>query len=344
MGAYAIPGIFLPFLIAFLANKFNKKSMILIALLTLIIGLIAFALSGSFVTLLAYRLVAGIGATVLIVLAPLLVTMFFDERNIGIAMGIFNTAVPCGTVLATNLFGILGEIIEWRSIILGIAAFAGGVLAISFFALSLPKGKDIKESHISERESSHGFWSDFRLWLLALVWALVNAQLLSYVTFGPQYFQTFGMTIQRAGLLTSFIMLIPIFLSPVVGIIIDKTGWKKPLLLAGSMVMAISFILIGRTTLNAPLWTIGLGIGFTPIPVLVFALLPEMVEPHQIGMGLGMLTSASNLGIAMGPSGFGLLLDMTKGNFYIGFMTLALVSIGIIFILSGLKIKTKHDL
>ncbi|NLM04151.1 MAG: MFS transporter [Clostridiales bacterium] len=154
------------------------------------------------------------------------------------------------TVLATNLFGILGEIIEWRFIILGIAAFAGGVLAISFFALSLHKEEDIKESHISERESSHGFWSDFRLWLLALVWALVNAQLLSYVTFGPQYFQTFGMTIQRAGLLTSFIMLIPIFLSPVVGIIIDKTGWKKPLFLIGSMIMAISFILIGRTTLT----------------------------------------------------------------------------------------------
>ncbi|NLM04152.1 MAG: MFS transporter [Clostridiales bacterium] len=77
--------------------------------------------------------------------------------------------------------------------------------------------------------------------------------------------------------------------------------------------------------------------------MLVFALLPEMVEPHQIGMGLGMLTSASNLGIAIGPSGFGLLLDMTKGNFHIGFMILTLVSIAIICILSVLKIQANND-
>ena len=97
MGVYAIPGIFIPFLIAFLASRYNKKYIILIALLIMIIGLVAFSIAGSFSTLLIYRLIAGIGATALVVLAPLLVTMFFDKTNMGIAMGVFNTAVPFGT-------------------------------------------------------------------------------------------------------------------------------------------------------------------------------------------------------------------------------------------------------
>lgn len=340
MGAYAIPGIFLPFLIAFLASRYKKKSIIIISLLIMIIGLIAFSMSGSFSTLLTYRLLTGIGATALVVLAPLLVTMFFNEKNMGIAMGIFNTAVPFGTVIATNLFGVLGERMNWRTIILAIAGFVGLVLAISIFSLHLPKEEDDEEFNLSPKESSGGLFSNINLWILALIWTLGNAQLLSYVTFVPQYFQGAGMTMQRAGLITSFIMLVPIFLSPIVGIIIDKTGWRKSLLLVGAIIMATSFILISKRSLPLPILGITLGIGFTPIPIFVFSSLPQVIRPHEMGMGLGILTAASNLGIAIGPSAFGSLLDKTEGNFNLGFIILASVSLVIILGLSRLKTET----
>lgn len=342
MGAYAIPGIFIPFLIAFLASKYNKKSIILIALLIMITGLVAFSMAGSFPTLLIYRLIAGIGATALVVLAPLLVTMFFDKTNMGIAMGVFNAAVPFGTVVAANLFGILGERIYWRSIIIGIALFVAVVLVINIFKLHLPKEKTNKEANVVSEKSSGGLLSNVGLWMLVVIWALGNSQLLAYVTFVPQHFQKIGMTMQSAGLLTSFIMFVPIFLSPVVGIIIDKTGWKKRLLLAGTIIMAISFILISRGTYGLPIWAFTLGIGFTPIPVFVFSLLPELIKPRQMAMGLGILTAASNLGIAIGPSAFGFLLDNTGGNFNLGFIILALISVVIILALSGLK-QTKTN-
>lgn len=337
MGAYAIPGIFIPFLIAFLASRYNKKSIIHIALLVLIAGLVAFSMAQTFSTLLLYRLLTGIGATAMVVLAPLLVTMFFDKTNMGIAMGIFNTAVPFGTVIAASLFGILGERIYWRYIILGIALFAAVVLVINFFKLHLPKEEASKEATLASQKPVSKLLSNRNLWILVVIWALGNSQLLGYVTFVPQHFQNVGMTMESAGLLTSFIMLVPIFLSPVVGIIIDKTGWKKRLLLVGSIIMAISFILISRGTVGLPIWAFTLGIGFTPIPVFVFSVLPESIKPRQMVMGLGILTAASNLGIALGPSAFGLLLDKTGGNFNLGFIILALISLVIILALSGLK-------
>lgn len=337
MGAYAIPGIVLPFVIAILANKINKKSMILLALGVLILGMIGFSLAGNFVGLLTFRLVAGIGATFLVVLAPLLVTIFFDETNMGTAMGIFNAAVPTGTVIASNLFGVLGEKFLWRNIIQGVALFATLILVVCFFLLRLPKEEDPIGSQ--DDGVSRGLLSNVGVWSLAIIWSLANAQLLSYVTFGPQFFQNQGMTVQKAGLLTSMIMFLPIFLSPIIGIIVDKTGWKNRLILMGSILMSLSFLFIrgaGTTTL---IWAVGLGLGFSPIPVLVFALLPEMVEENQVGMGLGVLTSSSNLGIALGPSVFGLLLDGTGGNFFIGYLTLALVSLIIVFSLQGLRKK-----
>ena len=336
MGIYAIPGVFLPLFIAFLANKYNKKSMIIVSLIILIAGLVSFSLSGSFSTLLISRLASGIGATVLVVLAPLLVTMFFGQKNMGIAMGIFNVAVPLGTVISANLFGVLGEKVHWRSIILGIGIFSGIVLLAVALGLFLPTNKDKDGANISEKPSK-GLFSNVNLWLLALIWMLGNFQLLSYVTFAPQYYQISGLSIQRAGLLNSFIMFVPIIITPFIVILIDKTGWKKRLILFGSILIAISFILISRGTSTPAIWAITLGFGFAPLPVCVFSLLPELVHPNQTGMGLGIITIASNLGIAIGPSAFGLLLDKTGENFTLGFIVLSLIPIIIILALSRLK-------
>lgn len=59
MGAYAIPGIFLPFLVAYLANRLDIKILIIVALLIMIGGLTAFSFAGSFPLFIVFRLIAG---------------------------------------------------------------------------------------------------------------------------------------------------------------------------------------------------------------------------------------------------------------------------------------------
>lgn len=330
MGAYAIPGIFLPLLIAYMANRFDMKAMILAGLLIMIVGVTAFSLAGSFSLLFFCRLIAGVGATVVIVLAPILITMFFDEKNIGLGMGIFNIAVPTGTVLAANLFGYLGGVVGWRGIMWIIAGYLAVVLALVFFALYLPKNEIGNNSSSSGSSSNIG--GNLGVWLLAAIWALANLQLLSYMTFGSKLYQSLGISVQSAGFLTSLIMLVSIFLAPIIGIIFDKTGRKKPYLLIGSFISLVSFAFLAKNILPLPLLALGLGIGFTPIPVFVFAYLPQIVKPHQIGMGMGILTVASNLGTTIGPPALGSILDLTAGNFSIAFMGLSLVSLIIILI------------
>ncbi|SHN80336.1 CynX/NimT family MFS transporter [Desulfitobacterium chlororespirans] len=337
MGAYAIPGIFLPFIVAYLASRFDMKKLIIAALAIMMAGLIAFSTAGSFPLLVVYRLVAGIGATVLVVLAPLLITMFFDQKNIGIAMGIFNIAVPLGTVIAANLFGSLGQLLSWRMVLFGVAAFLGVVLLLVIFALSLPQKDGGAAAKGLSKEPAPKFRGSRSLWLLAGIWVLANFQLLAYVTFGPQFYQSFGLANQKAGFLTSLIMLASIFLAPVIGVAFDKTGRKKPYLLIGSAMILLAFVLLAFRFPGLPLWAVALGIGFAPLPVFVFAHLPETVKPHEVGMGMGMLTIASNLGTTMGPSALGSILDRTGGNFTVSLMVLAAVSIVIIAFSLGLK-------
>lgn len=343
MGAYAIPGIILPIVVAFLANKLNKKLIINIALVVMIIGLIGFSWSKSFPILLSFRVMAGIGSTIVAVLSPMLITMFFDDSNMGIAMGVLNSAVPVGTVFTANLFGTLGEKIHWKIIILGVAAFVGIVLIITLILLSLPENKKGDNSQLDENDSKNSIRTNKKLWAIAFIWALTNAQILSYVTFGSQYYQSIGLSIHKSGLYTSFIMLIPAILSFLIGIIIDKYGGKKQLFIIGSIIVVVSFVLLTKASSALMLVAILLGIGITPIPVLVFSILPDIVEPQQVGIGLGILTSLANVGITIGPSAFGFLLEKTNRNFSVGFIISALLSVLIIFILVKLNIQEKND-
>lgn len=333
MSAYSILGIFIPFLGIFFLEKLDFKKMLLVALITVFIGLVGFSLSTSYSALLIFRLISGAGTAILVVFSPLLITMFFDQENIGTAMGIFNIAVPLGIVISANLFGYLGSFMDWRVIITIISVFTVIVLAIVFFFLDLPTKKEKEQSSPSKKTFKLGS----SLIFIGIIWMIANGQLVVFTTFGPQFFQGYNMSTQEAGLLTSIAVIVTIFLTPIIGVIIDKANRKKMFLFIGLVIMAITFFLIGTNWLSLAFWPVALGVGFSFVPVCVFSLLPDLVKPEQTSIGLATLTAASNLGIAIGPVGFGSLLDLTSGNFITGFISLALFSLICLLVLLGIK-------
>ena len=333
MSSYSILGIFFPFLVAIFLDRLDLKKMVLFALSLVILGLVGFSLSSSYMVLLVFRLLSGAGATILVVLSPLLVTMHFGKKNMGTAMGVFNIAVPLGTVVSVNLFGYLGLFMGWRSIIGIIIGFVSMVLLIVIFFLGVPSDKAKKDANSPKLR----FNLSSSLVFLGIIWMIGNGQLLAYTTFGSQFFQLYDMSTQEAGFLTSMIMLVSILITPIIGIILDKTGHKKIYLFLGLLIMAIALFSIVTSWLSLTFWAVALGVGFSFIPVVVFSLLPDVVKPEHTGMGLAVLTAASNLGIAIGPVGFGSLLDMTSGNFTIGFQVLSIFSVVGILVLFGIK-------
>ncbi len=194
MSSYSVIGIFIPFLVASALHKLDLKKIIITALSIVIIGLLGFSLSSTYPLLLMCRLLAGTGATILVVLSPLLITMFFDKNNIGSAMGIFNIAVPVGTVVSVNLFGYLGVRMNWRTIIVGIIIFVMITLAMVAVFLVLPSEKAEEDV----RPSKPRFKPGLSLIFLGIIWMVANGQLLAYTTFGPQFFQLSGLSLQKA--------------------------------------------------------------------------------------------------------------------------------------------------
>ena len=99
--------------------------------------------SPSAATLVAFRIVQGIGAAMLMAMGPAIVAHTFHDRERGRALGLNGVSVAIGLSLGPALGGILTQVATWRAIFLINAPI--GLLAILWAARVLPSeapGKD----------------------------------------------------------------------------------------------------------------------------------------------------------------------------------------------------------
>jgi len=74
MGAFSLPGMIFAFPGGMLADKFGSKKVGMISLLVFSMGTLGISLSSNYLGFAIGRFVAGVGAALLLVIAPLMVT------------------------------------------------------------------------------------------------------------------------------------------------------------------------------------------------------------------------------------------------------------------------------
>jgi len=310
MGLFTLPGIFLALPGGYLSDIIGTRK----------VGLMAFALmtSGTFLMipldpsfLFLGRALAGVGAGILVVVAPQIISHRFLGRELGMAMGIFNTAVPLGTILAFNVMGRIGE--SWG--IWVVITSTGGLSLVGLTAFYLTFADERPSADISVPVS----WSfslrglGKRIWIVSLVWTLFNISLLAFFTFSIDFFSSCGYDQKTSGFLSSIPMIVSIFLAPLVGIALDRFGWRiMPLFISG-LLCGVSIFLIFHDPLRAFLWATTLGIGVSIIPPVVFTLAGEVVPAERAGLGFGLLSTLFNVGVFFGIPLIGSFRDMTGG-------------------------------
>ncbi len=311
MSFFALPGILISIPAGMLADRYSQK-MIGIVSLVLMIGGIALTASGnSLATLALGRVIAGIGGMTLAVMLPQLVAQWFAGREVGTAMGIFNTGMPLGTIISLNLLSVLGASQGWRASIwvaAGVSVLA--IVALGLFFKPAPRG----DTPAPERPSS--LWQDIRLagmpiWLLGLIWMLFNAAMISLFTFTPDLLRSSGFTPASAGFHTSLLMVPALLLSPLVGYVMDRTGRRVSILAIGGVALAALIVWV-PTAIG---WILPLvlliGVAQAMVPAPVFSLPATLVSPQRMGLAFGIISTCLNIGVVAGPAAVGLIRDAT---------------------------------
>ena len=264
--------------------------------------------SGSVTFLEFSRFLLGIGGAMVLVSAPILIFQWFEESELGSAMGVYGLNMPLGTIAAFNTVGFVSQRLGWRtSLLLTTVVNASALLCCVLL---------IKEKRIASTQGAQGFSSNLRrahIWILGFIWCLFNMAQIGYSTWGKTIFMTYGLSGGSSDLLAS-LLIAGSLATPLTGFISDRwAGHRRFFILIAAISMTLMFPLfpyVGVGALTYVALILGLLAAF--LPPAVFALPEEILGVGNEGVGWGVLNTFQNLAIIVGPLTAGYALDVAK--------------------------------
>jgi predicted MFS family arabinose efflux permease len=314
MSLFALPGIFASFGGGFLSDRYRMKPLGLACLLIMVGGTLLVGWGRNLWIMWLGRIIGGIGGFTLSTLLPKLLSQWFKDKELGLAMGVFNTGVPLAAVICFGLFGKIGSLWGWRIPILltGIYSFIASIFFLR--CCRLPSSQEM------ERTGSPGIYNSLKeigppILGAGLSWLWFNAGLISFSTFAPTFFLHHGYTIEQSDLLVGILFLGSLFLSTPTGYLIDRFKRQEWFIGIGGLALSILTVCfnLGSAFL---LLIILMSIFAALIPAPIYSLPPEIMRPENVGLGFGIISSCSGIGIFIGPYLVGKAKDLTGSDLW----------------------------
>lgn len=320
MSALSIIGVVLAFPAAWIAKGMGLKNTILLSMACLGVGSAVFGAASSLAVLMLGRFLEGVGLGLIGVAAPSCVTVWFPARKRGLALGIWSTWVPLGSVLAFNVvppMAAAGGFQLPMFVLAGVCAVAFLLFALVF---KMPEGAAGDMGIEGTMLQSMKLLKNRRVWILGAIFFLF-----SFAVIGIEntYYNTFleqslGYDAQTAGTLASVTMFISLVVAPVTGFVSDKLPLGRKYVLG---IIMMSLLLItglimfhtGEYAL-AIMWAVivlqGVGAGMCGGSLRPMA--PMLIGNTAMGatMGMALLQFMQNLGSSLGSPIFGVALGV----------------------------------
>lgn len=261
----------------------------------------------------ALRFVHGLATAIFVPSALATVADLYKERR-GAALGTYTACTQSGSLLGPFLGGWLAYTAGFSTAFVTAGVF-GCIAILIFFSLHL----DEPPPRVRERglapvmaEMGKGFLAVARNRKVLITSSTDAAKMVAngaLMAFLPLYGLSVGLNAGQVGLLFS-VQAVTSFLSkPVMGRVSDRVG-RQPLILAGLLICAATFISMPHVGSFALLLVLSSGFGFGEAVVSSSsaALVADSSEFKRLGAGMGMQGTVMDIGHASGPLLAGLLI------------------------------------
>ena len=261
----------------------------------------------------ALRFVHGLATAIFAPSALATVADLYKERR-GAALGTYTACTQSGSLLGPFLGGWLAYTAGFSTAFVTAGVF-GCIAILIFFSLHL----DEPPPRVRERglapvmaEMGKGFLAVARNRKVLITSSTDAAKMVAngaLMAFLPLYGLSVGLNAGQVGLLFS-VQAVTSFLSkPVMGRVSDRVG-RQPLILAGLLICAATFISMPHVGSFALLLVLSSGFGFGEAVVSssAAALVADSSEFKRLGAGMGMQGTVMDIGHASGPLLAGLLI------------------------------------
>lgn len=356
MSIFTLMSIFVAVPSGILAMRFGAKRMMLVALGIAIVGSLLGAVAGEAWMLIVSRAVEGVALTLLTTCGPLVVQACVAPEKIGMSMGVWGVWGCVGSTIAAVATPTVFAQFGFEGVWLGYAAFAvcaGLVLAV---VVKMPTGALTGSQESVEGEQSMPCPGDSaagtlvpatvekpryreilskNVLLFFVGFAVFNICLLAILSFVPTILQMQGFDPTLSGFISTAPMLLSIISSPLFGIVSDKIGRCKPLLVLAVGVMGpCTFMLYTNTgiLLWAAVLVMGL-IGMGGVGLFLSGYMKILPRPELASIGMGVMVLVQGLGQFLGSFFVQMLLGPSLDNWMLSgvvLMVLGFVGAGAI--------------
>jgi MFS family permease len=296
IGLYFAPGIALALPGGAIGQRFGDKTTVLAALLMMLTGSLAMAMSASWSMQIAGRLVAGAGGVLLNVQMTKMVADWFAGKEIATAMAIFVNSWPAGVALSLLTLPLIGTAHGVGAVYLAVAALIG----VAIVLLAASYHPPANAAAVAATSASLDRNAAIAVITAGLVWGLYNVGFAVIFSFGPSMLVERGWSIAAAGSTISIVLWLAVLSVPLGGLLADRTGRPELILVAGCILFAMLMLALPRGT-AVVLTVVGLGLisGQPAGPIL--SLPARVLRPETRAIGMGIFYTLYYAAMMLGP-------------------------------------------
>lgn len=214
----------------FLGDRFPRKWLIAFGIFVWSLGTLLTGFATTFVVLLSYRVLVGLGEASYATISPSLISDSFETKKRNNALTIFYVAIPVGAALGSILGGQIAAHYSWRHAFIWAGA-PGLLLALVLLPFREPeRGGMDKGAESAKKPSAQDFFNLFKIadyWLVVLGYTAYTFALGAFGLWGPSFLvRVHHVPTETAGTFFGLVLVV----SGLVGTLIGgfaATSWQK---------------------------------------------------------------------------------------------------------------------
>jgi MFS family permease len=294
-----------------IGKRYGDKLVVMTGLALMTVGGLIMTFSLTWRLELLGRLLAGVGGVLLNVLMSKMVTDWFAGKEIATAMAIFVNSWPVGIAMALILLppiagsgGVSSAFLFTSALVaLGMAALAG-----------LYRAPQAAQTAGPASAAKPGGRTLLAVIVAGLIWGLYNGAIAMVFSFGPSMLAERGWSVQAASSVTSVTLWLVALSVPVGGLLADRTGRHRLVLVGGMLAFAAMLLVTARVDTVVPAFVaLGLVSGLSAGPIM--SLPSRVLLPETRAIGMGVFFTLFYLIAVLGPviGGYAATLAGTAG-------------------------------
>jgi MFS family permease len=318
-GVISIPNVALALFSGLAIDRFGPARIACWSAAIGVLGAALTAIGNPFELMVLGRFIFGIseGAIFIALIAGL--AQWFPRSGIALATALYlslaragSYAVDTSTAWAHSLYERGWQSPLWLGTVVTAVGFASAALFYWLDRRRLSTGVVGDEIEMRERITwTELFTFDMSFWCILALHVLYAAVFFPFrTTYAIEYFQHVkGLSLQQAGVANSWVFFAAMFTTPLFGLAADRFGHRALMLTVGTLLLPLTFVVLGLTNLNLWISTVMMGVSFSLVPAIIWPATTIIVEPRRLGTALGLITLIQALAMAASNVAAGWLAD-----------------------------------